>query len=94
MRDGFTAGPPPGSPLVPGEYREGVIAGFPVLPQAVAVPAAAAMCRVTAAVSGAGVPALHLLWPDQSGKFPGEGGCDPQIAVLQDLAWFTAACRG
>ena len=33
------------------------------------------------------VPALQVLWPDREGLFPDDPGCDPRMAVRQDLSF-------
>lgn len=46
---------------------------------------------IAAAVNGRDdFPAWQLIWPDPQGRFPGDPGCPPMTAALQDLR-FTLA---
>lgn len=74
-----------GTPLAPGADYEGIAAGFPVRFR----PVDQGRCRhplsVTTRFYGRQVPALQLVWPDPRGRFPGESGCDPKMAAMQDI---------
>jgi hypothetical protein len=75
-----------GTPLVPGRDYEGIAAGFPVRFREVDQDNCTHPLSVTTLYYGKRVPALQLLWPDPEGRFPGEPGCDPVMAAVQDIA--------
>jgi hypothetical protein len=74
-------------PLEGGVYYERIAEGFPVLVRDIAP----AFCRLSFAVAdrfygnGRSVPVRQVVWPDPRGRFPGDPGCDPGMAAVQDI---------
>ena len=73
-------------PLEPGSEYDRIAAGFTVRVRDIAP----AFCRLSFAVSnryyGKAVPVRQVVWPDRDGRFPGEPGCDPGMAAVQDIS--------
>lgn len=73
-------------PLTPGGEYDRIADGFTVRVRDVAP----AFCRLSFAVSnrfyGRRVPVRQIVWPDPGGRFPGDPGCDPGMAAVQDIS--------
>ncbi len=74
-----------GIPLEPGVPCEGIAAGFVVRFSDVFRPSCGLSLAVTDRFYGKPVPFRQLLWPDRRGRFPGEPGCIPGVASMQDI---------
>jgi Domain of unknown function (DUF4262) len=74
-----------GRRLEPGTDIARVARGFPVR----AADVWRGSCRLSFGVAdryyGRPVPVRQILWPDPAGRFPGEPGCDPEMAAVQDI---------
>lgn len=72
-------------PLEDGTGYDRIASGFLVRARDVAP----AFCRLEFSVSkayyGRPVAVRQLVWPDPQGRFPGEPGCDPGMARVQDI---------
>lgn len=74
-----------GTPLTPGRDFEDIVTGYPVRFRDVDQDRCKHPLSVTTRFYGRRVPALQLVWPDPHGLFPGEPGCDPASAEMQDI---------
>jgi hypothetical protein len=74
-----------GAALEPGVLYEGMAEGFVVRFRDVFRPACRLSFALTNGFYGKSVAFRQLLWPDSSGRFPGEPGCGEWIASVQDI---------
>lgn len=75
MRDGLAIGD--------GDLVQGVIAGYPARFRALDLAACSLSFGMSDAYYDCPAPRLQLLWPDPEGLFPGERGCDEDMAQMQ-----------
>jgi hypothetical protein len=68
-----------------GDQRHDVITGHEALFRPVDLAACTLSFRFSDEYHGRAVPRLQLVWPDAHGRFPGQPGCEPAVAAVQDI---------
>lgn len=69
--------------LTPGEKYQGIVSKYPILIRDVADPASRPLNMATR-YYGHPVMAVQLVWPDESGLFPGDEGCEETVVTRQE----------